>query len=286
MRTASPQRQRSLRFGSACAGALLGGLLACAVATAQPQYRFDHWTTDDGLPQNAVNAILQTRDGYLWLATFDGLVRFDGSQFTVFNKGNTRGIGGNRFDTLFEDRHGVLWAVTEDSRLVKYQAGVFTTYTPEEELPPWTIQQIGEDEAGDFEIVSREGVAKWKDGGFITHPLKDLSPTLVNAQWVYGNRLAWLAADNLYWYAHGRLSNYSVQSGLPSLDITSVFEDQHGTVWINTKDAGLVRVKDGRLTTYPVKYLSSHFTVAAQEDREGNIWLAWGDAGLGQLKDG
>src|SRR5947208_5626417 len=41
--------------------------------------------TDDGLPQNAVNAILQTRDGYLWLATFDGLVRFDGLEFTVFS---------------------------------------------------------------------------------------------------------------------------------------------------------------------------------------------------------
>src|SRR5262245_50880148 len=125
MRFIPRQCQRIIRFSRACAGALLGGLLACAVATAQPKYQFDHWTTDDGLPQNAVNAIVQTRDGYLWLATFDGLARFDGLRFTVFNKGNTRGIGGNRFDRLFEDRHGALWAVTAEGWVVKYQAGVF-----------------------------------------------------------------------------------------------------------------------------------------------------------------
>ena len=52
---------------------LLLALVNYPIADAQPQYQFDHWTTDDGLPQNAVNAILQTRDGYLWLATYDAL---------------------------------------------------------------------------------------------------------------------------------------------------------------------------------------------------------------------
>ncbi len=60
-------------------------LLACACwLTAPAQYRFDHWTADNGLPQNSVRDIVQTRDGYLWLATLDGLVRFDGVRFTVF----------------------------------------------------------------------------------------------------------------------------------------------------------------------------------------------------------
>ncbi len=276
----SSQRKRVIPFCSVFATILLG-LLTHAVASAQPRYQFDHWTTDDGLPQNAVNAILQTRDGYLWLATFDGLVRFDGSQFTVFNKGNTKGIGANRFDLLFEDQHGDLWAMTEDSWLVKYHAGVFTTYTPNEGLPPWAIQQIEEDEEGNFQIVSREGIAKWKDGRFITSPLEEILPTSVGAKWVLGNRLAWLAAGNLYWYAHGRLTTYSIQSGLPSLNIISVGEDQHGTFWIHTRDAGLVRVKDNQFTAYQVKARPSW----VQEDRKENIWLAW-KGRLGQLKDG
>jgi signal transduction histidine kinase/ligand-binding sensor domain-containing protein len=252
---------------------------------ALAQYEFDHWTTDDGLPQNTVNAILQTRDGYLWLATFDGLARFDGLQFAVFNKVNTKGIGGNRFDTLFEDSQGALWAVTDDSWLVKYQAGVFTTYTPNEGLPQWTIRQIEEDEAGNFQIVSREGIAKWKDGRFITYPLKDLLPASVGAKWIGGNRLAWLGEDKVYLYRHGRLNAYSIQSGLSGLNVRTVVEDQHGIFWITFWGDGLARVEDGQVTIYPVKYPSGGFAVAAQEDRKGNIWLAW-DGGLGQVKNG
>ena len=286
MRVVSPQRKGLIQFSRACAGVLLGGLLTCGVATAQPKYQFDHWTTDDGLPQNAVNAVLQTHDGYLWLATFDGLVRFDGLQFTVFNKGNTKGIGGNRFDLLFEDRQGALWAVTDENWLVKYQAGVFTTYTPKDGWPSWPVVQIEEDEAGNFQIVSRAGIAKCKNGRFITYALEDLLPTPLKGRRINGNRLAWLGADDLYLYAHGRLNTYSIQSGLPSLHVISVFEDQHGTVWINTMDAGLVRVKDGRFTAYLAKYPQGDFTVPAQEDRKGNVWLAWGDELLGRLKDG
>ena len=69
------------------------GLIALGLFPAKglAQYRFDKWSTDEGLPQNTVSAILQTRDGYLWLATAGGLVRFDGLRFTVFDKGNTKG---------------------------------------------------------------------------------------------------------------------------------------------------------------------------------------------------
>ncbi|MBA4121932.1 MAG: hypothetical protein H0X72_05660 [Acidobacteria bacterium] len=64
----------------------LGFCLCFPFITAQAQYRFDSWTADNGLPQNSVYSIQQTPDGYLWLTTLDGLVRFDGVKFTVFNK--------------------------------------------------------------------------------------------------------------------------------------------------------------------------------------------------------
>src|SRR5947209_13901073 len=82
---------------------LLGGAwLWCGVcSTALAQYRFDVLNTDTGLPQNSVYSILQTRDGYLWFTTLDGLVRYNGAQFTVFNKANTKGIKSNRFSCFF-----------------------------------------------------------------------------------------------------------------------------------------------------------------------------------------
>src|SRR6201995_682158 len=101
-------------------------------ATAKAQYRFESWTTDEGLPQNSVRSIIQTRDGYLWLTTFDGLVRFDGVRFKVFDKSNTRGLSTNRFTSLYENGDGTLWAGTGDGGVTLYRGGVFTSYAADE----------------------------------------------------------------------------------------------------------------------------------------------------------
>src|SRR5712691_6712161 len=85
------------RPGPALRLALLAILLALAASrapalnrsTALSQYGRDVWDNDSGLPQNSVDAIIQTRDGYLWLGTQEGLVRFDGVRFTVFDTRNT-----------------------------------------------------------------------------------------------------------------------------------------------------------------------------------------------------
>ncbi|HVF29214.1 MAG TPA: two-component regulator propeller domain-containing protein [Pyrinomonadaceae bacterium] len=98
-------------FGAVCLWCLLVGFGSVPASLAQ--YRFDPWTADDGLPQNIIRAIHQTRDGYLWFSTSDRLVRFDGVRFTVFNKSNSPGIKSNRFNSLYEDREGVLWVGTD-----------------------------------------------------------------------------------------------------------------------------------------------------------------------------
>ena len=67
-------------------------IIVTRVDAVSSPYNVNHWTVDDGLPQNAVHSILQTRDGYLWFTTLDGLVRFDGVSFTVFSRSNTKGI--------------------------------------------------------------------------------------------------------------------------------------------------------------------------------------------------
>jgi ligand-binding sensor domain-containing protein len=78
----------------------------------------ESWTVKDGLPVNSVNALLQDRTGYLWAATFDGLVRFDGLRFTVFNSANSEELPSNRIIQLKERRDGSLWLTTEQGHIV------------------------------------------------------------------------------------------------------------------------------------------------------------------------
>lgn len=103
--------------------------LMALLITAQAQYRFDSWTTDNGLPQNSVYSIAQTSDGYLWLTTLDGLVRFDGVRFEVFNKGNSSGLKNNRLRKIFVAPNDVLWLLTKSAGLVRFRNGEFKTFT-------------------------------------------------------------------------------------------------------------------------------------------------------------
>jgi ligand-binding sensor domain-containing protein len=72
-------------------------------------YVLRNWDTEDGLPDNSITSITQTPDGYLWLATSYGLVRFDGIRFTPFLKDTTPGLGSNSVSTVFTARNGTLW---------------------------------------------------------------------------------------------------------------------------------------------------------------------------------
>ena len=84
--------------------------IGCCVfcVSAEVNYAFDLWQTENGLPYNSVTSIIQTQDGYLWLGTYNGLARFDGIKFAVFNTSNTPELPSNRITSLFEDANGVL----------------------------------------------------------------------------------------------------------------------------------------------------------------------------------
>ena len=128
---------------------------------ASAQIAVDLWTADNGLPQNIIRAICQTPDGYLWLATFDGLVRFDGVRFTTFNRSNTPGIEGNRFGSLFCAADGDIWAATELGGVTRYHLGRFTTYTMQDGLPSNEVLGISGDGRGNLWVLAHGFLAQW-----------------------------------------------------------------------------------------------------------------------------
>jgi len=96
-------------------------------AALEPGYSIQIFQTEQGLPQNNINSIVQSRDGYLWLATFGGLVRFDGVRFKVFDSANTAQLQNNRITALFEDVNGVMWIGHETGDLTRLKDGQFET---------------------------------------------------------------------------------------------------------------------------------------------------------------
>lgn len=132
----------------------------------QDEYLQTIWTTEEGLPQNSVNDIVQTGDGYLWLATFGGLVRFDGVKFTIFNSGNTPGLKNNRLISLYEDRDGTLWGGGQAGEVIALKDGVGTTYTTADGVPGGNVWDITADADGKIWVGAEFGVARFENGRF------------------------------------------------------------------------------------------------------------------------
>src|ERR1700722_9675638 len=132
-------------------------IACCFLSSAHAQFVIDSWSTENGLPQNSVLSIQQTPDGYLWLTTFDGLVRFDGMHFSVFNKINTAEITSNRFISLFCEPDGTLWAATEDSGVVRYRGGRFQSFTVRNGLPSNRVVQVQRDTDGSLRFDTDAG---------------------------------------------------------------------------------------------------------------------------------
>src|SRR5262245_55216460 len=142
-----------------------------ATSNASADYRFDVWTADSGLPQNSVRAILQSADGYLWVATQDGLARFDGVRFTVFNKANTPAISANRIRALYEDRESNLWIGLDDGQLVRFHRGVFMSFGTQDGLPGWSIQAISGGDDGGLWVAADDAFFFRKNGRFQPDPV-------------------------------------------------------------------------------------------------------------------
>src|SRR6266705_247192 len=114
---------------------------AVEVINADAQYRITHWKTEDGLPQNHIQCILQTRDGYLWFGTYFGLVRFDGVKFTIFDTFNTPEMVNHVCSVLAEDGDGNLWIATQDGLLCR-KGGQFTRYNQADGLPDRLVTHL------------------------------------------------------------------------------------------------------------------------------------------------
>ncbi len=258
-------------------------------SAAESPYNVDVWGTADGLPQSSVIALAQTQDGYLWLGTLNGLVRFDGKSFTCFNVNNTPGLPDNRVVFLFEDRQRRLWVGTETAGLCAVKDGVVQNFPDTRTVGPITCAL--EDAGGSVWFSARSGrFLCWQNGKL------DLQPTIFPAQLFY--RAAHVVVsgqgDGSWHLQNGRVEKWrgsklekdfgAAPWGMAP--VAAAVEDAAGNLVVGTQGAGLFWFQPDGSCSHLTKDdgLSHNFVLSLSLDREGNLWAGTDGGGLNRLK--
>jgi len=252
---------------------------------ALTQYAQDVWQIEHGLPSNSINAIVQTRDGYLWLATDNGLARFDGVRFVVFNKANTPALRSNVITTLFEDRHGALWIGTT-AGLVRFKNGRWTVYTTDDGLSDNQANALCEDREGNLWIGTEQGgVIRFANGRFTVYT-QGLASSHVRAILLDRRGTLWVGTSGgLSRFHEGRFITYTTREGMPPGGVEALSEDREGTLWIGA-EAGLIWLKDGKVISVSRDGSSPRTWRTMIHDREGNLWIGTYGEGLYRFSRG
>ena len=277
-------RSRPLRVAALLL--LLAGTRTFALDPNRSLKEFGHqaWLTENGLPQNTVQAIVQTQDGYLWAGTQEGLARFDGLNFAVFDKENTPAFKSNDIRFLVEDREGRLWISTSYGLVCRHNKE-FTSFTVNEGLPDNSVGPVVEDTNGNVWIGTAGGLTRFHNGKFSTLTVEQgLSRNVVQTLYARadGTLLVGTSAG-LQLLNAGRFTSFATPENVHPGNITAIAETKNGYLWFGTLD-GLYGVDASTGTTSLVSLPNSRIS-ALRIDRAGVLWIATAH-GLASLRNG
>lgn len=287
------------------------------------EYTHTVWTKKDGLPSAFIYSIAQTQDGYLWLATTDGLIQFDGVRFVHWRPktghtdllgvvralcagrdgslwigtasgllGHIRGYDlttysiGAQVEAILEDRDGMLWVTTESS-LFRFSTAIQEQVDAAIKLPGTFLSGLLQDRSGSIWVSTNSDVLRLDPG----NGQEQLSEIVKGKFWLAEDTSGniWLTSSDGSTQRVDEAPTVS-RSGMKSktLDIETVLQDSTGNTWIGTVGQGLVRLKagfhDGMEKYSQFDGLSAARVWCFLEDREHNIWVGTQN-GLNRFRD-
>ena len=257
---------------------IAGAGIALALDPDKPVHQFHQttWTSNEGLPQNSIYAMVQTGDHYIWLGTQEGLIRFDGVRFEIFDTKNTPAIRHNWIMCLYEDREETLWIGTNGGGLTAYRKGVWTNYSTRDGLSNDFIWSVTQDRDGAIWTATNRGLNKLKDGQIHIYTTQnglcsDMTRSVIEDR----QGVIWIGAyGGLSKFHKGTFENYSVSNGLSNNAVSVCYEDTKGIIWAGTYGGGLNRFENGRWSSLSVKDgLASDMVATLFEDRQGSLWI-------------
>jgi ligand-binding sensor domain-containing protein/signal transduction histidine kinase len=289
-----PKKHRKLEFAwlLLCVGSLI--FPACAGATDQSGLPFivDVWTSKEGLPENAVISVIQTKDGYLWLGTLNGLVRFDGNHFTVFNEYNTPGLNSDRIVYLFEDSHTNLWIGTDTGTVAMAKDGRITNFQIGGAGHEGRLLYAFEDSKGIVWFYTADGrTSRYQEGKMSTDPALISKELMLRAAKI----LIPGQSDSFWSMQYGRVQKWKGNQRERDLGIypwrintivASACEDGDGNLIVGTLGEGVFWLgADGNWQHISTEQgLSSAFVLSLCLDRGGNLWVGTDGEYLDRIK--
>jgi diguanylate cyclase (GGDEF)-like protein len=253
---------------------------------AIPQFIHDAWEIEDGLPQNSVADIVQDAEGYLWLATREGLVRFDGVQFTIFDKTNTDAIRSNAIRALYLDEQHVLWIGTYEG-LVRREKDTFTVLGREAGLTDTRIWDVAGSPAAGIWVATEAGLYRLRDGAFTRFTTENgLAGDDVRVVHADADGQVWAGTMNgLSCLRDGVFRTYTTRDGLAHDKVKSLYRDRQGRLWVGTH-TGVSRLDGDAFTTFGTGDGLVHDSVIGIfEDTAGSMWFGT-EGGLSRWVDG
>ena len=260
-------------IGLCLALVVLTGLPASALDPGRrlTQYLQRIWQTRQGLPQSSILAIHQTRDGYLWLGTADGLVRFDGVRFTSPEDLDGLALPKMSVRQLAEDARGALWIATSNAGLFRIENGSVARFSRRDGLPSDNVACLFPGRGSDLWACAETGLVQIANGKIRVFPSGE--PVTAAAQRADGS--IWLGGEGrgLRVWNGTQFTSYSLQSLPPYARVQAMLSDSGDALWIGTT-AGLIRLQHGREQRFTkADGLANDSVLSLAEGRSGSIWI-------------
>jgi signal transduction histidine kinase/ligand-binding sensor domain-containing protein/ActR/RegA family two-component response regulator len=275
-----PRRQAALRALAALA-ALLWTTHAAALdpSKAIRQYVHRSWQTDDGLPQNFISSLAQSDDGYLWFGTYDGLCRFDGVRFTVFNSANTPAMRNNTIIRVKQGINGALLIATNDG-LVRLERGEFTRIGTEHGLSGDLVRSAYQEEDGRLWVSTNRGFDLQQPGSLRFAPVTGLPEAIGGGAVTDRQGRMWLYVGILYRKDGDKYQPAVFHDAPPNITLRTMYKDAGGDIWAGMSD-GLYRLVGDAFERIAAV---SGSVSAVLVDRDGSLWIGQDGEGLARRR--
>jgi len=256
-----------------------------SITTWPGNYVVDSWQMRDGLPGQSVSSFSETPDGYLWVGTSGGLVRFDGSRFRTYTSQNVPALRDDSILRLLTSRDGSLWIGTDGGGLVQFSAGKFRNYVANG-IPGSDFVRGLYQSSNQVILVATDGGLFRVQGDRLERANRELGISNLSVNSVLEDHLGriWVGGGQLFVSDHGKALEYVLQrNGSPSY-VKSLLETHDGSIWVGTVE-GLYRLSPGEMRFTRVPGVAG--TVRSmRQDGNGDLWIGAVSAGLYLIRDG